>query len=453
MKIKLLSLALLPFFCTSLFAQIELNPSIGTGEQAQNSDPICDIPLYLDDFNLSGVSEGELIPDFNLFDADGNEMVMSELLDEGKPVLLINGSYTCPVFRARESLINQIAEDWSNYIQIAIIYTVEAHPVVDISPYYGYENVTNENMMEGILYGQPATYGERVQVVKDMLSQMNFEVPVYIDGPCNEWWSHFGPAPHNAYLVDVDGRVASRHDWFHNYPNDIFCDLEILFGIPGDCSPQQVGGTFSFELTSNPKQSGPAGQTVSVYGLLSNESEQSVEIIIERKDEMLPAGWSSSMCTDVCYSPSTTETTILLEPGETLPYTNYFYTNDMPGEGSVQIAFVNSSDPDNRYLQLMEAETYLTTSSASVDQDRNIQVYPNPALAGNALNLEIPEYLLDGSSEIRLYDNQGREIKSWKAVTSEAELFLPRVPSGIYILRLLNQSGQTYSRKLEINEM
>ncbi|MCB0706145.1 MAG: T9SS type A sorting domain-containing protein [Saprospiraceae bacterium] len=434
------------FGLQTTFAQVELAGSIGIGAAPQNNDPICAIPNFLENFQLSGYYAGELIPDFNLFNLAGEELIMSDLLDEGKPVLLIAGNYTCPVFRGKVPVINQIVQDFSNELQVVIIYGVEAHPIIDISPYYGYINTTTANENMGVLFQQPKTYGERKTMVQTMLTEMNILAPVYIDGPCNNWWSNFGPAPNNAYLIDTDGIILSKHAWFDKYPDDIFCDLSNFLGLETDCQPVQSNGDFLFQLTDSQLGTGPAGSTVHVSGLLTNLSDDGVEIEIIRLEEELPEGWSTSICTDVCYPASQTETVLYLEAGESLDYTNYFYTSEEPGSGFVKIGFRNVNNSQNQYLQFMSAETYTTTASTEQPASESfLALFPNPAKYGTPIQVTFPKGLeaLNGSMEF--YDSRGTLLKQKTISGSGTTISDPDFAPGIYWYRCQLSNGSTQS--------
>ena len=61
-----------------------------------------------------------------------------------------------------------------------------------------------------------------------MLNAMTIDVPVLIDGPCNEYWTNMAYAPNNAYLINTDGSVYVKHGWFHKAPKDILADIDNL---------------------------------------------------------------------------------------------------------------------------------------------------------------------------------------------------------------------------------
>ena len=112
----LFTIVLISFGLTQ--AQIPtLAPSIGLSVQPQHGDPICNIPVYLDPdgtYETPGLANGQLIPDFTLYDRQGNAVNMQSKMAAGKPVLIVSGSYTCPVFRNKVNLINNLKNTYGN---------------------------------------------------------------------------------------------------------------------------------------------------------------------------------------------------------------------------------------------------------------------------------------------------------------------------------------------------
>lgn len=75
----------------------------------------------------------------------------------GKPVLLVGGNYTCPVYRRKIQDINDMCNFYGGQLQVYVVYGVEAHPVIDVSPYSGKVWTTSANQTEGVLFEQPKT--------------------------------------------------------------------------------------------------------------------------------------------------------------------------------------------------------------------------------------------------------------------------------------------------------
>ena len=173
--------------CLPTLAQLNLKPTIGIGTLPNDADSVCTLGIVGGGgFGQVGPMSGDTIPHFNLWATDGSEMDIETVLLQGKPVLIVTGSYTCPVFRNKVDVINDLQSTYGSSLEIFIVYVVEAHPIApDISPYFGVVNDAG-NPSVGINVLQPTTYGERKYVVQEMTDSMQFDVPIYLDGPCNE---------------------------------------------------------------------------------------------------------------------------------------------------------------------------------------------------------------------------------------------------------------------------
>src|SRR5690242_20804593 len=96
------------FLFYSTFAYSQLLPSIGIGSLPNDNDAVCNIPVYTGSFDNSGYFVGDTVPDFTLYDMNGDSVNLASVLNNGKPVLLVGGSYTCPVFRGTIDDINNM---------------------------------------------------------------------------------------------------------------------------------------------------------------------------------------------------------------------------------------------------------------------------------------------------------------------------------------------------------
>jgi len=224
-------IALFPLLLLSLVtaaAQPNLRPSIGVANRPHDTATICAPTVYTGDFNASGYRVRDTVPDFTLYTPDGNRVNLREELMRGKPVLLVGSSYTCPVYRSRVSDINALQKKYGEKVTIFVIYVVDAHPIKDPSPYRGVEWTMEENIRANISFRQPTTYGERLAIVREMSRTTKLKTTLIVDGPCNEWWSHFGPAPNSAYLIDTSGVVVAHHGWMNRGSNNMASDIKRL---------------------------------------------------------------------------------------------------------------------------------------------------------------------------------------------------------------------------------
>jgi len=421
MKKLLLILLCLPFIG---FGQISLLPSIGLSNEPNDTDYICTIIPRNQGNAWNVVNTGDTMADFKLWDINGDSIILSEVLNSGKNVLMISGSYTCPIFRDHMSDLNAVSAQFSNEIECFVVYTVEAHPTGSPMPYSGNTNPTNPP------YYQPATYGERKLIVQDLLNGVNgnppgtyipvpVNVPVYIDGSCNEWWEYYN-GPNNAYLIDTNGILFAHHDWFNNSnpPNgsatNIWCDIDSLLSVnSGGCHPvTTLNGIFDFQLkpTSTAMSYGNPGDIIDVFGEIINTSNNGVKVEIERVMNNLPSNsWESSMCIGVCLPSNQDTTSVVVAAGDTLDFSFHFFTDPLmlgPDTGMARVRFKNANGGQQHIMQNYRGTTYQqnTDITESFTYPRDIhQIYNLLGKRENKKRNHIQIYIYDdGTIEKKL---------------------------------------------------
>ncbi|MDP4200313.1 MAG: T9SS type A sorting domain-containing protein [Bacteroidota bacterium] len=277
MRIQFYVLLLLVLFLSPalvLHAQPNLGGSIGLDAMPDDNEGICTHPMFQvtnpADFNSTGLPEGVAIPDFTFYTMDSVPVTASKLLATGKPLVLISASYTCDVFRNQIPQINQLVTNYGNAVSIYLVYTIEAHPIVDTCVYVSRNWVVRQDSTDHVLYREPKTYGERKALIDTMLRRQTdpaIKAPIIIDGPCNDWWRTFGHAPNCAYLIDPNGKVVTYQGWFNDSqspsPTYLFQAIDKLLG---NASVQQTEPTPA-SVWPNPV---PMGSMLHVTQMSSN---------------------------------------------------------------------------------------------------------------------------------------------------------------------------------------
>ncbi|HOZ88006.1 MAG TPA: T9SS type A sorting domain-containing protein [Bacteroidia bacterium] len=408
-----------------------------------DSAPICNESFYLGDFYTTGYQQGNAVADFKLYGLNGDSLILSQALSGGKPVLLIAGSLTCPVFRAKVATINQVVSTYSAFINVYVIYTLEAHPT-DTSVYFGYVNVTSQNTSAGILFPQTQTYGQRKKMVDTTGSYLSISAPVFIDGPCNNWWRNFGPAPNNSYLIGTNGMVLNKQGWFHKSPDNIFCDLDSILNLnSGLCiPPPTIPGSFTLNVLNNIVNGNP-GDLLYDYVNIINTTSVTTSIKIKKLQKSLPQGWETAFCADICYGFVDDSIEVNVDPFDTLRFSLDFFTGAVPDSGSVRLGFRNINKPNNSYSMWLKANTVLNSVGLKSPEipDACFQIYPNPA--GNHINFVACErdfiisvYDLRGKEKILLKHENTIDTKEWQ--------------NGIYFLTF-KSNNEVLTRKIIIS--
>lgn len=160
---------------------------------------------------LPRLAVGDRAPDVPLLDTQGRPHQLSELLATGRPVLVATGSLTCPVYRKRAPALRRLAERYADRLHTVLVYTIEAHPQHDPSPYTGApwplrfsdrDLATTE--AERLDRARQVRLGPHVRVATDPLSDAHGHDPL---------WCTWGSVPHGAWLIGPDGVVRAVHDW------------------------------------------------------------------------------------------------------------------------------------------------------------------------------------------------------------------------------------------------
>ncbi|MFT5780088.1 MAG: hypothetical protein ACI837_003049 [Crocinitomicaceae bacterium] len=428
-----LALLLITFFASSVGAQTLL-PSIGQATQPSDSDQICYFPVTIDPDNFlsAGPEVGDTMPDFTLYDMADVPFTYSNSLGNGKYTLLIQGSYTCPVFRNKVASINNVVANYAPYVSTYVVYGMEAHPnTPDTSLYFGNVNVTPQNTAAGILFLQPLTYGERKDMVTEMNANLSLTAPVLLDGPCNEFLTYFGPAPNNAFLVDTNGIIVVKHPWYDKLPLNMVNDLDsILTGFVGP--PNGTNGDFAFTLDADSIAYGNSGDVLTVGGeFINNSLSDDVIIDITRAiNDMPDPSWTSSMCIDACLPTTMDQYTLHMLPNTSQHFIMYFFTGTAD-IGHTEIVFENANNPLNIIVQ----NFYGNTASTSLAEilETNFSVFPNPANEKITVRNELNELI-----PIEIYNSMGSSVKSANAVDQDTEIDISELQSGLYYIRVGN---------------
>ena len=430
---KLLLLPFLFCFYSQIIAQPNLLPSIGVGALPSDNDSVCYIPWYLGSFYTSGLQVGDTAYDFTLYNLNSDSFNLKTALSNGRPVLLVAASYTCPVYRDKLPVINDLISTYAGQLDVYIIYTIEAHPDIDTSVYFGYVHTGTKNIQAGILYRQPTTYGERKSVVTDMLANMTTLAPVFIDAPCNNWWTTYGPAPNNSYLIDTNGIIFSKHGWFDRYPDNIYCDVDSLLGTnSGNCNA--IGGTsnYTFQLTSADTVYDAAGTTISVDAELTNTGTQDILIYARKIENDMPSNWASSMCIDVCYGTTTDSVVFLLPAGVTQAVHVYFYTSSSTVDtGHVKMGFKNlSNTANNNFMHAFGITTAATGITPVNNLNSYIWISPNPVKTEIKIN-----YSTLSNFDVQIFNTLGEKVLQTK---NQNVIDVSKLSPGIYFIKIDN---------------
>ncbi|MGH9381675.1 MAG: deiodinase-like protein [Thermoanaerobaculia bacterium] len=163
-------------------------------------------------FADSSPTPGSEVPDVVVYDADGGEARLADVIGR-RPVVLQLGSRSCPVFRYRRFGMQKLQREFAGRVDFLVLYTQEAHPVGSPSPYSKAEWDLWINRLTGVRLGATKTLEERRERAADTVQRLELDAAVLVDGMDDAAWSAFGAAPSPAFVLDADGRVVLRQVW------------------------------------------------------------------------------------------------------------------------------------------------------------------------------------------------------------------------------------------------
>ncbi len=195
-------------FCTVTAATAAMVVLIGfvqtPGEQVLDQPVVVDGPPIA--FRPRLV-EGDIAPNFSLKAAEGERQVELAQFRGKKPVALVFGSLTCPVFRGHSANLQELYQKYRENVEFLVIYVREAHPVSHAGIHEPY---TRENLAEGIDLWQPTNEGLRAQAARQMCKRLSLDMPALVDNMDDTTNRDYTAYPIRLYLVGRDGRIAYR---------------------------------------------------------------------------------------------------------------------------------------------------------------------------------------------------------------------------------------------------
>jgi hypothetical protein len=89
-------------------------------------------------------------------------------------------------------------------VQFFCVYIQEAHPED------GWQVLIN--LEQKIVYNQPTTELERVEIAATCRVELDLELPMLIDAMSNEVDTAYAALPERLYVIDAEGKIAYRGD-------------------------------------------------------------------------------------------------------------------------------------------------------------------------------------------------------------------------------------------------
>jgi hypothetical protein len=148
------------------------------------------------------IKVGQRAPDFNLKILGSEQRVRLSSFAGKKPVALIFGTYTCPLFRNDVPTLNEMAALYKGKVEFLLVYIREAHTTD------GWQD--DRNKREGILLPSAKAIGEKEEHASMCVRNLDIKFTAVIDNMDNKVEQDYSAWPDRLYLVGKDGRIAYK---------------------------------------------------------------------------------------------------------------------------------------------------------------------------------------------------------------------------------------------------
>ena len=153
------------------------------------------IATVLSDMRIpkSDPGPGDQAPTFDLPTTDGGKVSSDDLAQDGRPVLLVFGSLTCPVTESAGDGLRELHARYGDRVRFVMVNVREAHP--------------------GSTTRQPGTSEDKLRNAIALEAHHGFPFEVAVDDIDGTVHRSFGPRPSSAYLIDASGTIVFRAHW------------------------------------------------------------------------------------------------------------------------------------------------------------------------------------------------------------------------------------------------
>jgi hypothetical protein len=143
-------------------------------------------------FRRSAPNPGDPFPGFDLPTTDGERLSSAEIIGK-RPMLLVTGSFTCPMTASSNPILKQLHAEYGSEVQFVMLHVREAHP--------------------GERRPQPHSFDEKLDHARELKKRDELPFPVVVDDPAGTTHRNLDQKPNSAWLIDRHGRIAFRALW------------------------------------------------------------------------------------------------------------------------------------------------------------------------------------------------------------------------------------------------
>lgn len=191
----------------------------------------------------------------------------------------------------------------------------------------------------------------------------------------------------------------------------------------------------------------PWGTEIVVELDVTNTSNNTINVLIQRyENDMLP-GTSSGICWGLCYPPSTglTPTALPIDAGQTndSDFSGHYYPGNAIGMSTISYVFFDENNENDSTMVVVHFDG-MPTGINDVNAVSAV-AYPNPAQDQVVISLDQNS---TNALNFELLSLDGKLIESQATSSGSASFNTTTLENGIYLYRVLENGKQIYSNRV-----
>lgn len=136
---------------------------------------------------------GDRLPEIDLPNAEGGRFRSRELRERQRPMLLVTGSYTCPMTASSNPMLKRLHAEFGERVEFVLLHVREAHP--------------------GESFDQVDEREQKLRHARTLADRDGLPFAVAVDEPSGEIHRVLDGKPNAAWLTDTSGEIVFRALW------------------------------------------------------------------------------------------------------------------------------------------------------------------------------------------------------------------------------------------------
>lgn len=136
---------------------------------------------------------GDRLPEIDLATADGGQFRSRDLREQQRPMLLVTGSYTCPMTASSNPMLKRLHAEYGDRVEFVLLHVREAHP--------------------GERFDQVDEREQKLRHAQALKERDDLPWTIAVDDPSGTIHRVLDGKPNAAWLTDGRGEIVFRALW------------------------------------------------------------------------------------------------------------------------------------------------------------------------------------------------------------------------------------------------